>query len=129
MKNIYLIFSIASLFCFSTSSLWAVKPVKNTPASQEITKERSEKEIKKLEKLEKRIQKKVEKMNAKANAEVDFDDPVDKWMWFWIFSWGLGLGVAFLDIFISIGILGFISSALFLFGFVALVLWLVKKFG
>jgi len=129
MKNICALFGIFTLLLFSSNTLLAVKPVKNTPSAQEVSKELTEKETKKIQKLEKRMNKRMEKMNAKANAGIDFDDPVDKWMWFWIFAWGLGLGVAFLDVFLTIGFLSFLSSALFVFGFVALVLWLVKKFS
>jgi len=73
----------------------------------------------------------MEKMRAKKNAdvEVDFNDPVDKWMWFWIFAWGLGLAASLLAGIVGLGFFWFLSSVFFVFGFVALVLWLVKKFG
>ena len=129
MKNICAILGLLSLVLFSSSSLLAVRPIKNTPIKQENTSELTDKQAKKLDKFEKRIAKKMEKMKAKSSADVDFNDPVDKWMWFWIFAWGLGLA-AFLVASIALsGFFGFVGSALMVFGFIALVLWLVKKFS
>jgi len=124
MKRMLTALVIFSLLILSADNVLAVKPVKTAPV------ETSEKEVKKLKKFEKKISKRMAKMEAKANkADVDFDDPVDKWMWFWIFGWGAGLTLTFLALVTSFGFLGFLASACYLFGFVALVLWVVKKFS
>lgn len=90
------------------------------------------KEIKKEQRMEQRIeriQKKLEKYG------VDFSDPVNKWMWYWIFAWGAAIVVSILAWGIlsstvsGFGILGLLSSLLWLAGTVSLVIWLVKKFG
>lgn len=78
---------------------------------------------------------------AKKGQRVDFSDPVDKWMWFWIFGWGAGLVLYILAVAIASGgiysgtgfgfaaILATFSWLAWLFGSVALIIWLVKKFG
>ena len=55
--------------------------------------------------------------------DIDFRDPVDKWMWFWIFAWGIGLVILFLP---GVWVL---SSLFFLVGLICLIVWLVKKFS
>ena len=80
------------------------------------------------------------KFFAKKGNRVDFSDPVDKWMWFWIFGWAAGLLLSILAVAFATGgvygggfgiaaILATFSWLAWLFGTVALVVWLVKKFG
>jgi len=47
-------------------------------------------------KFEKRITKINAKRAAKGKPQIDFSDPVDKWMWFWIFAWGGALVLSIL---------------------------------
>ncbi len=124
MKKILTGLVMLSMILLLAENVLAVKPVKATPV------ETSDKEVKQLKKFEKKITKKISKMKAKATgADVDFDDPVDKWMWFWIFGWAAGLALTFIVFVTGLGFLGFLASACYLFGFVALVLWVVKKFS
>ena len=131
MKKILFLFANLALVLGVSTNLMAVKPVKNAPTQEEVESvELSDKQTKRMQKLEKRLEKRIKKMEAKADkADVDFDDPVDKWMWFWIFSWGLALAAGFVSLFALSGLFGFISAAFAVFGFIALVLWLVKRFG
>lgn len=100
-------------------------------SSQAMTKaevKEIKKEQRKVERIE-RIQKKLQKYG------VDFSDPVNKWMWYWIFAWGAAIVVSILAWGVlsssvgGFGILGLLSSLLWLAGTVSLVIWLVKKFG
>lgn len=68
-----------------------------------------------------KIKKQVKKGKLYEASLIDFKDPVEKWFWFWIFGWGLGLIVLFLPV------LWILSSLLFLFGTISLIIWLVKK--
>ena len=91
-------------------------------------------------KAEKKKLRKYKKFKKKGQR-VDFSDPVNKWMWFWIFGWGAGLLLSILAFAIASGgiysgsgfgiaaILATLSWLAWLFGTVALVVWLVKKFG
>ncbi len=130
MKRIVFNATLLFLVIFIANPLLAVnKPVKEaTATASSLKKEMTAKELKKLEKIEKKLEKRMDKLKKKANgADVDFDDPVDKWMWFWIFGWGAGFVFALLSL--GFGFFGFLSGACMLFGTVALVLWLVKKFS
>lgn len=130
MKKLLFLFATLSMVLGICTDLMAVKPVKNTPSQETESIELTDKQAKKMQKLEKRIEKRIKKLEVKADkAEVDFDDPVEKWMWFWIFSWGLGLAALLVAQIVLDGLFGFIAGALFIFGFVALVLWLVKTFA
>lgn len=59
-----------------------------------------------------------------------FSDPVNRWFWLWVITWGIGI---FLLVVSSgalagagIGLLWFLAFGL---GSIALIIWLVKKFG
>jgi hypothetical protein len=57
-------------------------------------------------------------------------DPVDKWFWIWAISWGVGILLTILFAGSLAGAaIGLIWLLAFGVGSVALVLWLVKKFG
>lgn len=97
--------------------------------------------IQKAEKKQVRTQKRValvQKMLAKnmAKKAVDFKDPVNKWLWYAVFAWGASIVLWILAAalitgtgFLGGGILGLLASLVALFGTVAFVIWLVKKFG
>lgn len=99
------------------------------------------KAIQKAEKKQVRTQKRiamVQKYLAKnmAKKAIDFKDPVNKWLWFGVFGWGAGLVLWILAAavttgggFLGGGFLGLLASLAWLFGTVAFVIWLVKKFG
>lgn len=99
----------------------------------------STKELKELKKDEKRLvrfehfftvmNKKSNEKTSKHSAGI-FSDPVNRWFWLWVITWGLGIfllvvssgGIAG----VGIGLIWFLAFGL---GSVALILWLVKKFG
>lgn len=97
--------------------------------------------IQKAEKKQVRTQKRiavVQKFLAKnmAKKAIDFKDPVNKWLWFGVFGWGAGLVLWIIAAavvtgggFLGGGFLGLLASLAWLFGTVAFVIWLVKKFG
>jgi hypothetical protein len=99
----------------------------------------SQKEIKDLKGYEQRLQRIENRLgrfnkvlaSGKSKSSIgSISDPVDKWFWIWVISWGVGIlltvlfGGALAGV--AIGIIWFLAFGL---GSVALVLWLVKKFG
>ena len=82
----------------------------------EQSKKTSLKTTKRLERLAKRLER-VTKGNG---GEVDFSDPVDKWLWFGLFGLGIGIVVAILGLGGVGGLIGFL-------GVVCLVIWILKK--
>jgi hypothetical protein len=112
----------------------------NAVAAHPLTKAEA-KSIQKAEKKQVRTQKRialVQKYLAKnmAKKAVDFKDPVNKWLWFGVFGWGAGLVLWIIAAavvtgggFLGGGFLGLLASLAWLFGTVAFVIWLVKKFG
>jgi hypothetical protein len=85
-------------------------------------------EQRRLRQLEERI--------AKKGMDVDFSDPVRKWLWFAIFGWGLGLAILatiLLLIFfgsaviMSYGLALLIAGRISIFlGSVCFIIWVVK---
>lgn len=112
----------------------------NMVAAHTLTKDEA-KAIQKAEKKQVRTQKRiavVQKYLAKnmAKKAIDFKDPVNKWLWFGVFGWGAGLVLWIIAAavvtgggFLGGGFLGLLASLAWLFGTVAFVIWLVKKFG
>jgi hypothetical protein len=57
-------------------------------------------------------------------------DPVDKWFWIWAIAWSIGIIMTIIAGGAIAGTaIGIIWLAAFVIGSVALILWLVKKFG
>jgi hypothetical protein len=57
-------------------------------------------------------------------------DPIDRWFWIWTIGWGLGIIMTIIaGGAIASTALGIVWLASFVIGSVALILWLVKKFG
>lgn len=124
-------------------------PATTTRASVEVSAQESRTEmIKKITGQKDQIAKtfKAEKQArkwkwfGKDGKRVDFSDPVEKWMWYWIFGWAAGLVLYILAVAVATGgvysgsfgfaaILATLSWLCWLFGSVALIIWLVKKFG
>lgn len=77
---------------------------------------------KKTEKRLKRLTKRLDRKAERYGAQVDFNDPVDRWLWFGIF--GLGIAVV-LSFFASGGLAGLIA----LLALACLVVWIVKRSG
>jgi hypothetical protein len=156
MKNVKLLTFLAFVACLlAVQPASAVMVVKNhdavtldeanmaaAAAADKMTKKELRKQNRMLKKQQ-RMQKRMERLQRfleKRGADVDFSDPVDKWMWFWIFGWGAGILLTILApiLFVSTasvtglgaaGILWLLASLAYLFGTVSLVIWLVKKFG
>lgn len=80
----------------------------------------SEKTDKRTEKRLKRLAKRLDRKAERYGAEVDFSDPVDRWLWFGIF--GLGIAVV-LSFFASGGLAGLIA----LLALACLVVWIIKR--
>jgi Flp pilus assembly protein TadB len=82
-------------------------------------------------KTEKRFEKKFNKLKKKlAKKDIDFNDPVDKWLWLWLISWGAAIVfgvIAYAGT--GIVILATLSWLLWLAGSVFFIIWLVKKFS
>jgi hypothetical protein len=109
----------------------APKPI-TAVESKTLTKAET-KAIQKLERKEVRQQKRiamVQKMMGKnmAKKAIDFQDPVNKWLWFAIFGFGIAI---VLSILVSAGGWGlwWLAYLAGIFGTVAFVIWLLKKFG
>ena len=74
---------------------------------------------KKTEKRLKRLAKRLDRMAEKVGTQVDFNDPVDRWLWFGVF----GLGIAIFFSFIQVGLGGIIAFL----AIICLVIWIVKR--
>jgi len=113
----------------------AFVPGENLTKRQERRLKRGER---RLNKLEKKLNKRGKSLKA---LGIDLSDPVNKWMWYWIFGWGAALVLYIIASAIATGGVysgtGFGAAILFatlgwiigLLGTVALIIWLVKKFG
>lgn len=88
-----------------------------------------QKEEKRFQKLESRLQKLFAK-KAEHRSLGNIHDPVDKWFWIWAIGWGAGILITIISgASIASGFLGILWLSLFIIGSVALVIWLIKKFG
>jgi len=85
-----------------------------------------------LQRIENRLDRKTKAFSSKHSKRTlgGFSDPVDKWFWIWAIAWGLGILLTIVTGGSLTGVaLGLIWLFAFGLGSVALVLWLVKKFG
>ncbi|MBR9920640.1 MAG: hypothetical protein GYB31_07350 [Bacteroidetes bacterium] len=102
----------------------------------------TKKQERKLAKMEKRMAKMEQRLakDGKTMQDVDFNDPVKKWMWFWIFGWAAGIviyiigiaaitGSAFTGGFGIWAILSILGYLCWLFGSISLIIWLIKMFS
>ena len=114
-------------------------PAKGISIKEMAVEQKAEKELKKPQreenrwlKLEEKINRFLERKNiSSGEAAVGLlDDPVNKWFWFWIFGWSLGLIITLISgATVTTGFLGILWLLGFVGGSVALVIWLLKKFG
>ncbi|GAB4495534.1 MAG: hypothetical protein OHK0019_24870 [Saprospiraceae bacterium] len=74
---------------------------------------------KKTEKRLTRLAKRLDRMAEKAGMQVDFNDPVDRWLWFGVF----GLGIAIFFSFVQVGLGGIIAFL----AIICLIIWIVKR--
>ena len=85
-----------------------------------------------VDRLEKKLNKKAAKWMKRLakKADIDFDDPVDRWLWLWIISWGIAIVLSILGYGVG-GLLirGTLAWLLWLAGTVFFIIWLVKKFS
>ena len=96
----------------------------------------SPKVAKKKAKMQKRLEK-LEKKMAKAQAKGKKGDDEKKWMRFWLLGWGAGLLLFLLAVVIGAAtgsggallILWALGGLAWLFGWISLIIWLVKKFS
>ncbi len=140
MKNLITLLCLSLCLVVANNAFAVVAPAApvtnaQTEISNDVTKELTKKEQKKLKKLQKRL----DKMQAKGQ-DVDFSDPVQKWMWFWIFGWSAAILLSIIGAVVAVGgalsggfgigailvLLGWLAG---LFGTVSLIIWLVKKFS
>ena len=109
-------------FAITNASI-AVTPQKMRAAMMEKMRAHPERVIKNDSKTTKRLHrvaKRLERKALKNGAEIDFNDPVDKWLWFGIF--GLGIAIV-LSIFTGLGIAGLVAFL----AVVCLVVWVIKR--
>ena len=143
MKNLITLLCFSLCLIVANNSFAVVAPSApltnaQTELNDQAPKKMTKKQLRQQKKLRK-IQKRMKKMQAKGQ-DVDFSDPVDKWMWFWIFGWGAAIVLSIVASAIVVGTAftgGFGFGALLflvawlagLFGTVSLIIWLVKKFA
>ncbi|MGB3080269.1 MAG: hypothetical protein WBB31_14380 [Saprospiraceae bacterium] len=89
----------------------------------------NEKHLNRFEKVMQHLSKISKSKSAKHSGGL-FSDPVNRWFWLWIITWGAGI----LLLVVSAGALtsaaiGILWLLAFAVGSIALILWLVKKFG
>lgn len=75
--------------------------------------------------------KKLYSSNRSKHHGIDnIHDPVDKWFWIWAIGWGVGILITVISgASIASGFIGILWFSFFIIGSVALVIWLIKKFG
>jgi hypothetical protein len=89
-----------------------------------------QKEERRYVKLEARFKKMYSSHHAKHHGLGSVSDPVDKWFWIWVFGWGLGILITIISgASIASGFLGILWFSFFIIGSVALIIWMIKKFG
>jgi|WetSurMetagenome_2_1015567.scaffolds.fasta_scaffold486254_2 hypothetical protein len=80
--------------------------------------------------LETKFKKMFSSKRSKYHGIGSIHDPVDKWFWIWTIGWGLGILITIISgATIASGFIGILWFSLFIIGSVALVIWLIKKFG
>ena len=144
MKSIFSVFGCLVFFC----SFLVASPIINTedhpmgqvdmceliPDHKFMRSEVKERKVneQRLSRFENLLEKITKRSNAgKSNRALGgLSDPVDKWFWIWIIAWGAGIVITVASGGALTGAaIGIIWLAAFGLGSVALVLWLVKKFG
>lgn len=105
----------------------------NAPAADAEYTKMMKTEKKGLGNIVKWIKEKLTKAAKKLAQLGGLDDPVDKWFWYWILGWGvailIGIVGAFttLNVYAGFSILGTLSYLAWVFGTIALVIWIIKQ--
>ena len=87
-------------------------------------------EEKRFQKLENKFKKIFAARQSKHHSINGFSDPTDKWFWIWTIGWGAGILITiFSGASIASGFLGILWFSFFIIGSIALIIWLIKKFG
>ena len=155
MKNLKFTFFFMLLVAFLVNApmSYAVKPV-TTPVTETVAKtEKKQKFFKRIFKkkrtsLRQRFAKWKHNLVGKILKKgIDLQDPVKKWLWYALLSWGVGILLYIVSTvliagslstaattgattgFGIAGVLGIVGGLITLFGTVAFIIWLVKKFG
>jgi hypothetical protein len=144
MKNLWsILFVLAFQPFYSTSAAEAIINTEDHPEGKVslqdyiADKPASPEELRNLQQEEKRnlrFESKFKKLYAshrsKHHGINSIHDPVDKWFWIWTIGWGLGILITIISgASIASGVIGIIWFSFFILGSVALVIWLIKKFG
>jgi len=80
--------------------------------------------------LETKFKKMFSSGRTKHHGAGIFSDPVDKWFWIWVLGWGTGILITIISgASIASGFIGILWFSLFIIGSIALIIWLIKKFG
>jgi hypothetical protein len=80
--------------------------------------------------FEKKFNKLYQRQKSGHHSISNIHDPVDKWFWVWVLGWGAGILITIISgASIASGFLGILWLSLFMIGSIALVIWLIKKFG
>ncbi len=134
MKNVITLLSLAFCLLMTNTTFAVVAPISASTTTEVAAEEvptLSKKEMRKQAKLQKKLAKLEKKM-----AEGPFDDDIDKWRNMWLLSWGLAVVLSVLAFVGTIGLnsgivlfSGVLGSLLWTFGFVALIIWLIKMFA
>jgi Flp pilus assembly protein TadB len=128
LMKITTFFMLLAAFLFTSPATAMIES--NTATATTIDKQKNE--LKKEFKMQKRLSK-FEKFFKKAG--IDLQDPVNKWLWFAIFGWGAAVVLWIISAAVvtttltGFGIWALLGTLCSLFGTVAFVIWLVKKFS
>lgn len=103
--------------------------IADLPVSREKLRD-LKKEEKQYTTFERKINKLYHSSHSNRHSINNIHDPVDKWFWVWAIGWGAGILITIISgASIASGFLGILWFSLFIVGSIALVIWLIKKFG
>ncbi|MEM1218657.1 MAG: hypothetical protein AAGH79_07085 [Bacteroidota bacterium] len=145
MKNFKFLTLLSALVLLvsvqNASAVVYVQPADAAVAAEATEMDKAtKKEMKRQARLEKRIAKFEKKLAKKGMTmeDVDFSDPVQKWLWFALFGWGAGIVLSILATILFASLLttgGFglgavfwlLASLCYAFGSISFIVWLIKK--
>ena len=144
MKNFKFLTLLSALVLLvsvqNASAVVYVQPADAAVAAEATEMDKAtKKELKRQARLEKRIAKFEKKLAKKGMTmeDVDFSDPVQKWLWFALFGWGAGVVLSILAyVFVFsltttgfglAGIFWLLASLCYAFGSISFIVWLIKK--
>lgn len=143
MKNFKFLTLLSALVFFvavqNASAVVYVQPTQEAAVEATEMDKATTKELKRQARLEKRMAKFEKKLAKKGMTmeDVDFSDPVQKWLWFALFGWGAGVVLSILAyVFVFsltttgfglAGIFWLLASLCYAFGSISFIVWLIKK--